>query len=63
MVASSPIFKKALTVEFEKYFSQMSKICEGVYMGTFTTKSLLNEYVLVVKNVEGRQVKICIGSN
>lgn len=63
MVATSPIFKKALSLELEKYFGQMVKICEGVYMGTFSTRSLLSEYVVVIKNVEGRQIKVCLGSN
>ena len=51
MLATSSVFKKAIASELEKYFGQMAKICDGVLMGTFTTKTLLNEYVLVLKVV------------
>ena len=63
MVVTSPLFKKALPVEFEKHFGQLLKICEGVYLGTFTTRTLLQEYVVVLKVVDGRRVSICLGSN
>ena len=42
---------------------QMSKICEGVMMGTFTTLTLLDEYVIVLKIVGDKKVKICLASN
>ena len=32
-------------------------------MGSFTTLTLLDEYVLVLKLVGERRVKICLGSN
>jgi hypothetical protein len=60
---TSAIFKKSLPAEFEKYFSFLVKICEGVYIGTFTTKNLLSEYVLVIKVIEGRRVKFCLSGN
>lgn len=52
ILAGSNIFKKGLLAEIEKYFGFMSKICEGVYLGNFTTQTLINEYTIVLKVVE-----------
>jgi Fe-S cluster biosynthesis and repair protein YggX len=63
MPVSSPFFKKNLLTEVEKYFSTLTKICEGVYIGHFTTKTLINEYSLTLTVSGERSVKICLASN
>ena len=60
---SGPFFKKNLLAEVEKYFSTLTKICEGVYIGHFTTKTLINEYSLTLKVSGERSVNVCLASN
>lgn len=41
----------------------MVKICEGVYLGQFCTRSLVNEYTLTIKVEEDRSLRVGLSSN
>jgi hypothetical protein len=60
---TSPIFKKNLVAEIERYFGQLLTICEGVYIGHFTTKTLIDEYTITLAVIHDNTVKICLSSN
>jgi hypothetical protein len=63
IAATSTLFKKGMAIEIEKYLPNMVKICEGVYLGQFSTRSLVNEYTLTVKVEEDRSLRLGLSSN
>ena len=62
-MVTSLIFRKNLKSELEKQFNHLGKVCEGVLIGLFTTKTLSEEYTLVFKAISENSLKVTISAN
>lgn len=62
-MVTSVIFRKNLKSELEKQFNYLGKVCEGVFIGVFTTKTLSDEYTIVFKAISENSLKITLSAN